>query len=234
MHAPIRRLVVVASGLAALLLAAPASGQVVHPSHARDVERVRETATIDELMSEAGILRLLVRVVCALPPDERAGLHAKPAGENIAVYAPANLSVGISRIMYPDGTLIKVFSDAGPRGANGAQWSADGILDADRYVPVACMSSPTDPPAPPSPPVESSALAARVAELAARVTQLGQALDDAGRQLAAAQARIDELSTIATGAAAGVVDVRRFLVDHPTPDGCRTQFLSCRLTFNAK
>lgn len=229
---PIRRRVVVVAGsqVAALMLVASASGQAVHPSHADRVQLVRATATPDELASTDGILRVLVRVVCALPPSERAGLHAKPSGENIAFYAPANVSVGVSRILYPDGALVKVFSDAGPGGANGAQWENEGALNPDRYVPVSCTTIPVEPPAPPP----DTALAAHVAELSARITQLGQALDDAGRQLTAAHARIDEISAIATGAAAGVIDVRRFLADHPTPDGCRVQFLSCRLTFNAK
>src|SRR5436309_3329329 len=59
------------------------------------------------------------RVAWALR-GEGAGLLIKNGGENIAAWQGHTFSV--SRIIYPDGRLVKVIYDAGPGGANGPSW----------------------------------------------------------------------------------------------------------------
>lgn len=130
------------------LYAALAGAQV--PNHLNIVQRVRSQSPPDTT-SAARILEFLVRVICALPPQEQAGLHAKPGGENIAFYMPAGKMVGISRVMYPDGSLVKVLTDAGPGGANGAGWEHEEPIDPARYVPVSSAICGGTPPAPPVP-----------------------------------------------------------------------------------
>lgn len=136
------------------------------PNHFDIVARQREQEPPDT-SSLDGILAFTVRVLKALPASERAGLHAKPGGENIAFYAPAGKMVGVSRIMYPDGTLIKILTDAGVGGANGPAWNDDDTIDVERYVPV--VGTPDDPPPPDDPPddpppptVDLSAILARL------------------------------------------------------------------------
>lgn len=157
------------------LYAALAGAQV--PDHLNIVQRVRSQSPPDT-SSAAGILQFLVRVICALPPHEQAGLHAKPGGENIAFYMPAGKMVGISRVMYPDGSLVKVLTDAGPGGANGAGWAHEDPIDPARYVPVSSAICGGPPPAPPVPVADLQpildtldALTNELAVLAAKVEQ---------------------------------------------------------------
>lgn len=83
--------------------------------------------------------------------DEGCGLLDKPAGDNIAPYHGRMISC--SRVCYPDGTLRKIVSDAGPGGANGAGWGDDGTVDASRYIAATqpddlVAPAPTPDPAP--------------------------------------------------------------------------------------
>ena len=49
-------------------------------------------------------------------------------------------SFSISRIAYPNGGIVKVVSDAGPGGSNGAAWDESlnypGSVDPALYVPA--------------------------------------------------------------------------------------------------
>jgi hypothetical protein len=64
------------------------------------------------------------RVAWALR-GEGAGLLIKNGGENIVAWQ--GYLFAASRIVYPDGHLYKVISDAGPGGANGASWQDEGV-----------------------------------------------------------------------------------------------------------
>ncbi len=82
------------------------------------------------------LLPFVLRVLAALPPSEKAGLLRKDGGENIARYEPAGVNVSISRICYPDGSIYKILSDAGPGGTNGPSWADNGTVDKAMYVAV--------------------------------------------------------------------------------------------------
>jgi hypothetical protein len=74
------------------------------------------------------------RVAWALR-GEGAGLLIKNGGDNITAWQGYLFSS--SRIAYPDGRLVKVISDAGPGGANGASWQDNGdYVDPGLYVPA--------------------------------------------------------------------------------------------------
>jgi hypothetical protein len=74
------------------------------------------------------------RVAWALR-GEGAGLLIKNGGENIAAWQGYLFSS--SRIVYPDGRLVKVIFDAGPGGANGPSWQDAGdYVDRSLYVPA--------------------------------------------------------------------------------------------------
>lgn len=74
------------------------------------------------------------RVAWALR-GEGAGLLIKNGGENIAAWQGRLFSA--SRIVYPDGRLVKVITDAGPGGANGPSWQDNGdYVDRSLYVPA--------------------------------------------------------------------------------------------------
>lgn len=72
------------------------------------------------------------RVAWALR-GEGAGLLIKNGGENIAAWRGYLFSV--SRIVYPNGRLVKVIFDAGPGGANGPSWQDSGdFVDPSLYL----------------------------------------------------------------------------------------------------
>jgi hypothetical protein len=81
------------------------------------------------------------RVAWALR-GEGAGLLIETGGENIAAWQGNLFSA--SRIVYPDGHLYKVISDAGPGGANGASWQDEGVDPGLRslYFPAMDPSLP--------------------------------------------------------------------------------------------
>jgi hypothetical protein len=72
------------------------------------------------------------RVAWALR-GEGAGLLIKNGGENIAAWRGYLFSA--SRIVYPNGRLVKVIYDAGPGGANGPSWQDSGdYVDPSLYI----------------------------------------------------------------------------------------------------
>ena len=74
------------------------------------------------------------RVAWALR-GEGAGLLIKNSGDNIAAWRGYLFSA--SRIVYPDGRLVKVIYDAGAGGANGPSWQDNGdYVDRSLYVPA--------------------------------------------------------------------------------------------------
>jgi hypothetical protein len=77
------------------------------------------------------------RVAWALR-GEGAGLLIKNGGENIVAWRGYLFSA--SRIVYPDGRLVKVVYDVGPGGANGPSWQ-----DSGDYVDRSLYVSPMDP-----------------------------------------------------------------------------------------
>ena len=80
------------------------------------------------------------RVAWALH-GEGAGLLIKNGGENITAWRGYLFSS--SRIVYPDGRLVKVIFEAGPGGANGPSWQDSGdYVDRSVYVPPMDPNSP--------------------------------------------------------------------------------------------
>jgi hypothetical protein len=69
------------------------------------------------------------------------GLLLKPGGENIITWK--GKTVSISRIMLPNGRIVKVLSDAGPGGSNSASWQEcfdtkdlECYVEKNRFVPA--------------------------------------------------------------------------------------------------
>lgn len=120
-------------------------------NHQNIVEQVRNAQPSETWKTTPeGILSVLLKVIGALPRDERGGLLRKDVGENITWYAPRNCNVSISRVCYPDGKIWKVFTDAGPGGANGAGWGDDGYVEVSRYLEIV-STQPIPGPTPPAP-----------------------------------------------------------------------------------
>ncbi|HEX9367749.1 MAG TPA: hypothetical protein VF921_14055 [Vicinamibacterales bacterium] len=71
---------------------------------------------------------------------EGAGLLIKGSGENVVIWQGYALSA--SRICYPNGQIYKLMSDAGPGGANGPQFSDNGLVDPSLYVKAIDPSKP--------------------------------------------------------------------------------------------
>lgn len=205
--------------------------------YARIVSDVRRGA---DMTSEAKMLVVLVKIACAvqaaeqLPAGQAIGLHEKTSGENITFYAAAQKSVGVSRLMYPDGRLRKVFTDAGPAGSNGPTWAEEGNIETKRYVPVVCEGAPpvvigggTQPA-----PVDLSPVLAKVNELTAQVQALQADNVDLRRQLAAVNESISGALDSAAAAVNMSIDLKNYIKQHPIPDGCKVSYLGCKPTFN--
>jgi len=118
-------------------------------NHEDIVRRVAEQFPPDNTSTDT-LLVFVLRVLAALPANEKAGLLRKDGGENIARYEPAGVNVSISRICYPDGSIYKILSDAGPGGTNGPSWADNGTVDPKLYTPVG--KSGTGPAPPPQTP----------------------------------------------------------------------------------
>jgi hypothetical protein len=88
------------------------------------------------LATECDIYAITQLVVSRIQASgEKMGFLIKTGGDNICS------GHSISRVMYPDGSLWKILTDAGPGGANGPAWNFDGFLDvATRYDGPACNS----------------------------------------------------------------------------------------------
>jgi hypothetical protein len=87
--------------------------------------------------TEANAFDVTKRVAWLLR-GQGAGLLIKNGGENIISWR--GYSFSISRICYPNGALIKVLSDAGAGGGNGAAWDTSlfraGEVSPSLYVPA--------------------------------------------------------------------------------------------------
>jgi hypothetical protein len=98
----------------------------------------------------------LVRAVSWELRAEGCGLHERPAsGENVVTVDGE--TYGASRVMYKDGDLYKLVSDAGDAGANGPQWAREEAIDPARWraalkpdevVEPGPVTPPTPPPVP--------------------------------------------------------------------------------------
>jgi hypothetical protein len=110
----------------------PEPKPVPERKHFDVVQRVAATLLYEQTLAYAW--KLTTGVAWALR-DEGCGLHQRPAGgEN--VMPVGDEFYGASRVMYPDGELYKVVSDAGDGGENGAQWSREEPIDPSRYRPA--------------------------------------------------------------------------------------------------
>ena len=133
-------------------------------------------------------LRYITRVLSMLPPEEQAGYVKGPAGgENVSALADGTL-VRVSRVMYPDGRIFKVMSDA-PNG--GPQWVSEDVRP-ELYVPYAGAHTIPAPPA--APPVDLKPLLNRIADLEQRAGQLQAAFVEVSRQIGALNRQIADLS----------------------------------------
>lgn len=129
--------------------------------------------------------------------------------------------------------------------SNGPSWQVQppNPSYADKYRSAARLgltgivagSGPVHTPDPvpvSSPDVDLTPLLNDIAALKAQVTRLTMANEDLIRQIADVNGRIDGAVTASEGAAAGVVNLKNYLQQHPLADGCKVQFIGCRLTFN--
>jgi hypothetical protein len=121
----------------------PEPKPVPERKHLDVVQRVAATLLYEQTLAYAW--KLTTGVAWALK-DEGCGLHQRPAGgEN--VMPVGDEFYGASRVMYPDGDLYKVVSDAGPNGENGATWDREKSIEPSRYRP-AIEPAGSAPPAP--------------------------------------------------------------------------------------
>ncbi len=98
------------------------------------------------------VLAFAVRVIAALPRDERAGLLRKDAGENIVNFHGVMVSAG--RLCYPDGQLYKIATDI--PATNAPVWNDDGQVDTARYFDIAAFLDPVPSPVPVPAPAPTS------------------------------------------------------------------------------
>jgi hypothetical protein len=114
----------------------------------------------------------ITNLLALLPAEERAGYVQGPnGGENVTPLADGTL-VRISRVMYPDGQIYKVMSDA-PNG--NPQWVPEDIRP-DLYVPYGGPSVPPDDTVPPEQPgVDPGPILARLAALEAEMVKKADA-----------------------------------------------------------
>ena len=78
-------------------------------------------------------LKYITKLLGMLPAAEQAGYVKGPAGGENVTALPGGTLVRISRVMYPDGQIYKVMSDA-PNGQ--PQWHAEDVRP-ELYVPFA-------------------------------------------------------------------------------------------------
>jgi hypothetical protein len=138
-------------------------------------------------------LRYIRALLALLPAGEKAGyVQGPPGGENVTPLPDGTL-VRISRVMYPDGQIYKVMSDA-PNG--NPQWVEEDIRP-DLYVPFTDGhalggTAPIHTPAPPA--VDLAPLQARVADLERHTEHLRSAFAEVSRQIELLNSQIAELS----------------------------------------
>lgn len=115
------------------------------PQRLEVVQRIREQL---QPRDEHGAFEVVKRVAWELR-GEGAGLLLKPAGENVVNWRGQTFSAG--RLCYPGGLVIKVITDVGPGGQNGAGWHEEDVVDATRYVPAMDPAGDAPPPIGPAP-----------------------------------------------------------------------------------
>ena len=116
--------------------------------HLDVVQRIAKTIPHEQTLAYAW--KLITAVAYDLK-DEGCGLHERPAsGENVVTVD--GQTYGASRVMYRDGDLYKLVSDAGDGGANGPQWVREEAIDPARWrPPLKPDTAPVDPVDPPPP-----------------------------------------------------------------------------------
>jgi hypothetical protein len=161
---------------------------VDHAEHARQAFDASALPPRPRTVEDA--LRYITALLAVLPPGEQAGYVKGPAGgENVAPLPDGTL-VRISRVMYPDGQIYKVMSDA-PNG--GAQWVAEDVRP-DLYVPFGGTHTTFTGTRPPAlEPVDLTPLLTRIADLEVRAQQLHSAFAEVSRQIALLNQQIAEL-----------------------------------------
>lgn len=115
-------------------------------NHEAEVKQLAQQFPIDN-RTVSSIFEFTKRVVEKLSKIDNCGFEQK-TGENVIIYN--NQSVSISRVMYPDGQLFKILSDAGPNGNNGPQWALDDKIDSSRYIPFTNTPNTIPPDNPPT------------------------------------------------------------------------------------
>lgn len=124
-----------------LLVAVPAAAQ----NHTDLVARIKAESGAGAFASVDTMLELVLKVIAAVP-DEHLGLvRSKPGAENTARYG--NELVRVNRVLYPDGTMVKILGDSGPSPLSGntPQWSQEETGAGALYVPV-IPTIPVQPP----------------------------------------------------------------------------------------
>lgn len=161
--------------------------------------------------------------------------HAVDAVLHVSGYAVDMIGSSASAAAKPAWTLDRVDATGGPRYANRPEL---------RIVPTKSCAPDGLPPVTPPP---ASNLEARVDDLTQRIAslsgqlavmneQFGQLAQVVNQNAVALQAVANELTTEQENRK--TVDsehdrVLNVIKSRPIPDGCKTQFVSCRLTFNA-
>ncbi len=98
----------------------PADALTKHPSQAALVASIKFQleSTGTKFETDCEVLEIVKRVTWQLKGDG-AGLFKKPAGSSICK------GFSVSRIVYSDGYLFKILTDAGANGKNGPEWEPD-------------------------------------------------------------------------------------------------------------
>lgn len=160
-------------------------------NHQDVVQRIKDQSP-DLFTSLEGMLQFVLRVLAALPREERAGLvRSKPGAENTANYN--GQPVRVNRVIYPNGEMVKILTDSGPtpQSANGPAWNLEAEREPDLYVPVDLPDRKPDEPNEPDgvPPV--------LEELAAAVKALHDAVIQQQEVIEAIKVRVMLIPTTA-------------------------------------
>jgi hypothetical protein len=172
-------------------------------NHVDTVQRIRDAEPPGTWASTEAMLGFVLRVLAALPASERAGLvKAPPGGENVSFFS--GQPVRVNRVAYPDGTLIKILTDSGPGGTNGAAWNLDDTRP-DLYFPIdpgtgAAAGASASTAATSPPPTDLGPVLTKIAELAARLERIESGHQAIGATLAslseAVQQSRDDLASL--------------------------------------
>jgi hypothetical protein len=166
--------------------------KVEHPDIARQAFSATALPPPPRAVKDA--LGYITKLLSMLPPDEQAGYVKGPAGGENVSPLPDGTLVRVSRVMYPDGQIVKVMNDA-PNG--GPQWVFEDVRP-QLYVPYTGGHTASDVDRPPAaavaPPVDLAPLLQRIADLEQRAQQLHAAFAEISRQIGALNTQIADLS----------------------------------------